>query len=60
MKDDKEKDNKSLACFGQIIIALIIIAIIYGLGDFLKSNKEFSIILFVLISIWFGWKLLKK
>lgn len=50
--EDEKKNNKNAACLGQIILVLVGLAILYGLGDFLKTNKEFSYILFLLICIW--------
>lgn len=50
--EDEKKNNKNVACLGQIILVLVGLAILYGLGDFLKTNKEFSYILFLLICIW--------
>lgn len=59
--EEKEEGNKSkgVNCLGQIIIGLVIIAVIYGLGDFLKSNKEFSVVLSNLFIIWLFWKFSK-
>lgn len=57
---EEQNKNKGLNCLGQIIIGLIIIAVIYGVGDFLKANKEFSIILSILFLIWMFWRFSKS